>query len=258
MVDSGSPGAVGRSGGAGPLRRLLHDARIRGLLWQVAIVAAVLWLGWWLAANVTANLERQRIATGFGLVVGVLRLSPNPLLACLLAAAAGLVLALPLARRRREAALAAGRPPQSALLILSLALLPPLALGLVRRPDLAVDWPVPGTFRISGGAALSPEFTALLVGLSLANSASIAEIVRSGIQAVPKGQWEAAGSLGLHRGLAMRLVVLPQALRIMIPPMVTTFIGFPRSPRSSPSSACSTSSPRSAPACATRNGRGSP
>jgi general L-amino acid transport system permease protein len=94
----------------------------------------------------------------------------------------------------------------------------------VLRPDLGISWPVLGTFRISGGAALSPEFTALLVGLSLAGSAGIAEIVRSGIQAVPRGQWEAAGSLGLARGLAMRLVVLPQALRIMIPPLTSTYL----------------------------------
>jgi general L-amino acid transport system permease protein len=69
------------------------------------------------------------------------------------------------------------------------------------------------------GLRLSLEFTALLVGLVIYTGAFIAEIVRAGIQSVAKGQWEASRALGLHSDLAMRLVVFPQALRVIIPPL---------------------------------------
>lgn len=79
-------------------------------------------------------------------------------------------------------------------------------------------------FNFAGGANVSPELTALLCGLVIYTSAFVAEIVRSGIAAVPKGQWEAAGSIGLGRSRVLRLVVLPQALRIMIPPLTSTYL----------------------------------
>ncbi len=105
------------------------------------------------------------------------------------------------------------------------AIVIPTVIGiLVLQPNWSVDWPEAGRFRLTGGATLTPEFTALLVGLALNASASIAEIVRSGIQSVKKGQWEAAQALGLHRREAMRLVILPQGLRVMIPPMTSSYL----------------------------------
>lgn len=71
---------------------------------------------------------------------------------------------------------------------------------------------------------LSPEFTALLLGLIFYTGSFIAEIVRGGIQSVPKGQWEAARSLGLKPGLVMRLVIFPQALRVIIPPLTSQYL----------------------------------
>ncbi|WP_017653620.1 amino acid ABC transporter permease [Fortiea contorta] len=71
---------------------------------------------------------------------------------------------------------------------------------------------------------LSSEFSALLLGLTFYTGAFIAEIVRGGIQSVPKGQWEAARSLGLKPGLVMRLVILPQALRVIIPPLTSQYL----------------------------------
>ncbi|MBD2534467.1 ABC transporter permease subunit [Nostoc flagelliforme FACHB-838] len=71
---------------------------------------------------------------------------------------------------------------------------------------------------------LSPEFSALLLGLTFYTGSFIAEIVRGGIQSVPKGQWEAARSLGLKPGLVMRLVVFPQALRVIIPPLTSQYL----------------------------------
>lgn len=80
----------------------------------------------------------------------------------------------------------------------------------------------PGT--ITGGLPLSREFFALLAGLVFYTGAFIAEIVRAGIQSVAKGQWEAARSLGLKSGLVMRLVIFPQAMRVIIPPLNSQYM----------------------------------
>ena len=79
-------------------------------------------------------------------------------------------------------------------------------------------------FNFAGGATLSPEYGALTFGLTVYTAAYIAEIVRSGILAVPTGQWEAAGALGLRPGKVLRQVVLPQALRVIIPPMTSQYL----------------------------------
>jgi general L-amino acid transport system permease protein len=79
-------------------------------------------------------------------------------------------------------------------------------------------------FNFDGGVVLQPEFVALLLGLVLYTSVFIAEIVRSGILAIHKGQPEAASALGLTRGQSMRLVLLPQALRLIIPPMTSQYL----------------------------------
>ena len=105
------------------------------------------------------------------------------------------------------------------------ALAVPTLIGLlVFQPNWSINWPEAGRFRLTGGSTLTPEFTALLVGLALNASASIAEIVRSGIQSVKKGQWEAAQALGLQKGEVMRKVVLPQGLRVMIPPLTSSYL----------------------------------
>ena len=82
-----------------------------------------------------------------------------------------------------------------------------------------LDLPVRGRFGVNGGAALTPEYLALLGGLSLYTAAYVAETVRAGIQSVPRGQSEAALALGLSRVQGFRLVLLPQALRSIIPPL---------------------------------------
>ncbi|WP_107667709.1 amino acid ABC transporter permease [Cyanothece sp. BG0011] len=93
---------------------------------------------------------------------------------------------------------------------------------------LGLDWEFPNydaqIQRIQNGLNLSPEFATLLTGLTIYTAAFIAEVVRSGIQSVSKGQWEAAKALGLNTGLAMRLVIFPQALRVMIPPLTSEFL----------------------------------
>jgi general L-amino acid transport system permease protein len=84
--------------------------------------------------------------------------------------------------------------------------------------------PEPGGFVMEGGASATPEFLGVLLGLVFYTSAFIAEVVRAGIQSVSHGQVEAAGSLGLSRGQSMRLVILPQALRVIIPPMTSQYL----------------------------------
>jgi general L-amino acid transport system permease protein len=79
-------------------------------------------------------------------------------------------------------------------------------------------------FNFVGGGVLTPEFAALTFGLILYTAAFIAEIVRAGVLAIPRGQFEAAYALGLRRGLAMRLVVLPQALRVIVPPLTSQYL----------------------------------
>jgi general L-amino acid transport system permease protein len=99
------------------------------------------------------------------------------------------------------------------------------ALGFVLSgTPLAADVPEVGRFGYDGGVEVSPEYTALLLGLVIYTGAFIAEIVRGSIQAVPKGQKEAAEALGLTPRQQLRLVVLPQALRIAIPPLNSQYL----------------------------------
>jgi len=105
-----------------------------------------------------------------------------------------------------------------------LVILLPLAVFLVAGAPLDLDKPTLAGFNFKGGTIISPEFAALLFGLIANTSAFVAEIVRSGIQAVSWGQTEAAGALGLRQGLVLRLVVLPQAIRVIIPPMTSEYL----------------------------------
>ncbi len=100
----------------------------------------------------------------------------------------------------------------------------PLVAWWLSGSALALDMPVLKGFNFQGGLTLSPEFAALLIGLVIYTAAFVAEVVRSGIESVGRGQWEAAGAIGLRRGLILRLVVLPQALRVIIPPMTSQYL----------------------------------
>jgi general L-amino acid transport system permease protein len=91
-------------------------------------------------------------------------------------------------------------------------------------PWLSIDRPALDGFGFEGGASVSPEFAALLVGLSTYTAAFIGEIVRGGVLAIDKGQREAASALGLSQIQVLRLVLLPQALRVVIPPVTSQFL----------------------------------
>ena len=88
----------------------------------------------------------------------------------------------------------------------------------------AFEYPHKGEFAIENGGSLTPEFLSVLVGLTVFTAAFVAEVVRSGIQSVARGQSEAAAALGLDPGQTMRLVRLPQALRVIIPPMTNQYL----------------------------------
>jgi general L-amino acid transport system permease protein len=142
---------------------------------------------------------------------------------CVLALLAGAILWYGLARRERARQMETGERKSTLIPGIALVIgLPVLAGFLFGAPT--VQWPELTGFNFEGGITLSPEFFALLIGLVVYTSAFIAEIVRSGIQSVDKGQWEAARALGLAPGKIMRLVILPQALRVIIPPMTSQFL----------------------------------
>ena len=124
---------------------------------------------------------------------------------------------------RREAE---GRPtgrlrPVAVLVLFGL---PALGWFVVSGDPVTFEQPVLGKFNLTGGLEFSPEFAALVAGLALYTAAFIAEIIRGGIEAVSKGQLEAARALGLKESEILRLVVLPQALRIIIPPLTSQYL----------------------------------
>ncbi|MSP05609.1 MAG: ABC transporter permease subunit [Acetobacteraceae bacterium] len=320
-----------------PRRRIrLSWSDLRGIIWQVLIVGAILGVIWYLVDNTNRNLTARRIATGFafldrvagipigeslidydpsihtygralfvgvlntlrvsiigivlatvlGTLIGIGRLSTNWLLAKITAAYVEVMRDIPLllhllfwytllqqfpgprlalhigdsvflsnrgigvpivqwhdafswmalacglgcavigllrrlARRRQEAT---GHRPLLWPLSVGLLIVVPGLVWFGLGAPFVVERPVLRGFNFQGGATLSPEFAALLIGLVIYTAAFIAEIVRSGIQAVPRGQWEASRALGLRRGAILRRIVLPQALRLIIPPMTSQYL----------------------------------
>jgi general L-amino acid transport system permease protein len=323
---------------APPLPKVLfyNNPKVRSAIWQLAMLAVLLWLGYEIALNAKTNLDAQRIASGLGFlgntagfgvnqsliaysetdsygrvflvgllntllvagigivlatilgfVVGIARLSPNWLVARLAGGYVELLRNLPLlfqilfwslavlgtlpgprqslsifgavylnnrgvivpepvfgpgsgyvaaafvlaviasialawwARRRLEAT-GVQFPVlrTSAALIIGLPLLAFVAAGF----PIGLEPPVLRGFNFVGGLRLIPEFVALLFALSTYTAAFIAEVVRGGILAVSRGQTEAALALGLRRGLVLRLVVVPQALRVIVPPLTNQYL----------------------------------
>ncbi len=314
----------------------LNDPRVRAVLYQIAIVAAVVGAGWYLVSNTVENLENQQIASGFGFLereagfelseglieysaadtygralmvgflntvkvavigvilatilgtlVGVARLSSNwlvaklasvyvealrnvPLLLQLFFWYAVITISLPGPRQalnpisgvflsnrglmfpvpephpvfpymgialivaivgavvldrwavKRQALTGQQFPVFSTAAGMILGL--PLLVWLLGGAPTAMDLPALRGFNFRGGLTLSPEFAALLFGLTLYTASFIAEIVRGGILAVPHGQTEASEALGLKRSWTLRLIILPQALRIIIPPTTSQYL----------------------------------
>ena len=120
----------------------------------------------------------------------------------------------------------AGRPSYRLRTIGVLGILALAAVGWFAAggEPLTFDLPIQERFNFRGGLRLSPEFSALLIGLVIYTAAFIGEVVRGGIQAVRRGQLEAARALGLSEGQTLRLVIFPQALRIIVPPLTSQYL----------------------------------
>jgi general L-amino acid transport system permease protein len=138
-------------------------------------------------------------------------------------AAVATVIATQVAARRREDA---GRPLRRlrTMGVLAGVALPVIGWSVAGGSPLTFDLPVLGAFNFSGGVEFSTGFAALLTGLVIYTAAFIGEVVRGGIQAVRRGQLEAARALGLSEGQVLRLVVFPQALRIIVPPLTSQYL----------------------------------
>lgn len=318
------------------LRRILYDARIRDLFWQIAVFVALGALTWFFVRNASENMVAKGLASGFdflwrdsgidvqfvltsykpsdnilalfwvgvantlfvsvlamvfatllGFAIGLARLSSHwllssvatayiefvrniPLLFFVLFWYFGVIAALPApkdsislasllflnnrgltipapfdagvfryavlvmlagfaaqwaihrwARARKERT---GR--DSPVLLSGLLLCGALPLAAFVLAGAATSWDIPqaGKFNLRGGAVLIPEFVALLAALVTYTAGFIAEIVRGGIGAIVKGQREASAALGLTRGQALRFVIIPQAMRIMIPPITSQYL----------------------------------
>jgi general L-amino acid transport system permease protein len=117
-----------------------------------------------------------------------------------------------------------GKPRHSWPYALILVIVIPALLSFVLGASWSIMLPELRGFNFVGGLTLAPEYFALLIALVTYTSAFIAEIVRSGIQSVPSGQWDAAKALGLRRSFMLQHIVLPQALRVIIPPMTSQYL----------------------------------
>src|SRR5215471_15351013 len=265
-----------------------RNPALRGIVFQVLFVAAVVALGAFLVHNTIVNLRRQNIASGFGFLdreaafgIGeslirklsqiyvetfrnvplllqlffwwaLLRQSapaprqawqplpdvfvsnrgiafavpiPDPAYGWMgLAFLLGIVISIGIFRWARQSQARTGQQFPTGWVGLGLILGLPLVVFLANGAPLALDRPELKGFNFVGGHAVSPEFAALLLGLVIYTGAFTAEIVRAGILAVSWGQTEAGMALGLKPGQRMRLIVLPQALRVIVPPMTSQYL----------------------------------
>lgn len=141
-----------------------------------------------------------------------------------IAALIGLIAAWGIHRWAKARQAATGQPFPSVWVGLAVFLVLPVAVWVAGGAPVVLELPQLGRFDFTGGWTRSPEFAAVLIGLSVYTAAFIAEIVRGGILAVSHGQTEAARSLGLHSGITLRKIILPQALRTILPPLTSQYL----------------------------------
>jgi general L-amino acid transport system permease protein len=187
------------------------------LLWYVAILQlfpnvrqAISVFGLMFMSNRGVNIPKPVPQEDFGLV-GI-------------ALAVGIVVAIAIRQWARRRQMATGQQFPSVRVGLALVIGLPLLVSLVLGNP--VTWEVPELkgFNFQGGMVLLPELTALIIGISAYTASFIAEIVRGGILAISHGQTEAAHALGLRPGTTLRLVIIPQSLRIIVPPMTSQYL----------------------------------
>lgn len=187
-------------------------------------------LFWYLAVLSALPSPRQSINLfdsvflsnrGFGMPKPV---GTDALVPFAIAIAVAVILAVALRAIARRRLFATGRQMIVwPMLVTALIGLPLLAAVMFGAP-LTFEYPVLRGFNFSGGLRIVPEFVALAIALSTYSAAFIAEIVRAGVQSVHKGQTEAGASLGLTRGEVLRLIVVPQAMRVILPPLTNQYL----------------------------------
>jgi general L-amino acid transport system permease protein len=155
-------------------------------------------------------VPKPQLAAGAGLWLGL--------------CAATVVLAAALVAWGRRRARQTGQLLPAGRVALALVVLLPVGLYYATGRPLSWELPALTGFNFSGGLSLLPELVALVVALTTYTAAFIAEIVRAGILAVPRGQFEAALALGLTRSQTLRLVVVPQAMRVIVPPLTSQYL----------------------------------
>jgi general L-amino acid transport system permease protein len=187
------------------------------LFWYLAVLGSlpvprqsISLLGVAFLSNRGIIVPRPIFGTGAGIIVGSL----------VMAVAVALVVHV-VAERRRPAA---GRKSPNLWVRVGLIAIPPLVAVAVWGFPITFEWPELRGFNFVGGGRIIPEFVALVVALIVYTASFIAEIVRAGLLAVPRGQIEAAYSLGLRQGPTLRFIVLPQALRVIIPPLTSQYL----------------------------------
>lgn len=234
--------------------------RWRDRAWQAAVVLLIVAAAWWLGATTLENMRLRGIRSGFGFLtepagfdIGEGWLAHDAQRPYWHAFLVGLVNTLRAAIPAivcctvLGTALGIGRFSRNALVrglshaVVDLVRNVPLLLQLLTwylllteyLPDAGEPWTWAGVVQLSkNGLALgreqdlllTPEYLAIVAGLSVYTAAYVAEVVRSGIAAVPAGQLEAAAALGLSRRQALRRIVLPQALRLMVPPLTNQYL----------------------------------
>ncbi len=139
----------------------------------------------------------------------------------LIVAIVGIIIMRNWAHKRQERT---GQPFHTFYVSLAILIGLPALAAIITGLPLAWEYPVLKGFNFQGGLVMIPEFVALLLALSIYTGAFIAEIVRAGILSVSHGQTEAASALGLRNNITLRLVVLPQALRVIIPPLTSQYL----------------------------------
>jgi general L-amino acid transport system permease protein len=187
-------------------------------------------LFWYLAVLAVLPAPRQSISPVSGFFLnnrGVIVPTPMPqpgLDYCALAILLAIIGSLVLRRYARHELYQRGRAIKIWPTVLGLFIGLPLLTVLVFGVPVSFDWPVLKGFNFVGGSRMIPEFVALTLSLTIYTAAFIAEIVRAGILAVHRGQMEAGLSLGLGRGSVLRLIVVPQALRVILPPLTNQYL----------------------------------
>jgi general L-amino acid transport system permease protein len=191
-------------------------------------------LFWYVAVLSQLPAPRNSIEFGGGFFLNARGLFlPRPVFASdiwvLVAAfAAGVVATIAFRAWAKRQQAATGRQYPVLLVTLALVVAMPAIvwalLALLVENPISFELPRKGTFNLTGGASILPEFVALLLGLTIYTAAFIAEVVRAGILAVSRGQTEAASSLGLPAGKTLRLVVIPQAMRVIVPPLTSQYL----------------------------------